>query len=88
MYKKVVIGIMIMQLIVSFCGCIDDYVEGFGTIQFNDFEGGFYGFVSDDDEKYVPINLPEEFEKEGIRIKYTLKILEDQPSIYQWGVMV
>jgi len=88
MYKKLVIGLVFILLFVSFSGCTDDYVNGSGTIQFNDFEGGFYGFVSDDDEKYVPINLPEEFEKEGIRIKYTLKILEDQPSIYQWGVMV
>ncbi len=88
MYKKLVIGIVFVLLIVGFSGCTDNYIEGTGTIQYNDFEGGFYGIVGDDEEYYDPINLPSEFEEDGIRVKYTIKILENQTSIHQWGTIV
>jgi hypothetical protein len=88
MLKKYVIGLVFVLMIVSFSGCIDNYIQDTGTIQFNDFEGGFYGIVGDDGEKYNPINLQLEFEEDGIRVSYTLKILENQESIHQWGLMV
>jgi hypothetical protein len=75
-------------LFISLGGCTDNFIQGTGTIQFNDFEGGFYGIVDDDGEKYDPINLPSEYEEDGIRVSYTIKILEDQASIHQWGLMV
>jgi len=40
------------------------------------------------EKNYDPINLPEEFEEEGTRVDYTLKILEDQASIHMWGIMI
>jgi inhibitor of cysteine peptidase len=89
MRKKLIIsGIVFIFFIVVLSGCTEKIIQGSGTIQFNDFEGGFYGIVGDDGENYDPINLPLEFEEDGIRIKYTLKILEDQVSIHQWGTMV
>jgi hypothetical protein len=84
----VIISLIILFVFIFFGGCIDDYIEGTGKIQYNDFEGGFYGIVGDDGEKYDPINLPIEFEYDGIRIKYTLKILENQSSIHMWGKVV
>jgi len=32
-------------------------VSGTGTVIFLDFEGGFYGILSDDGEHYDPVNL-------------------------------
>lgn len=88
MYRLFVIQLIFILLIVSLSGCTDDFIQDNGTIQFNDFEGGFYGIVGDDGEKYDPINLPSEFEEDGIRVYYTLKILDEKASIHQWGIMV
>ncbi len=78
----------LMLLAVGLSGCLDNYVEGTGRIQYNDFEGGFYGIVSDDGEHYDPINLPSEFEEDGLRVEFKLKILENQSSIHMWGTVV
>ena len=55
-------------------------MEGTGRIQYNDFEGGFYGIVSDDGEHYDPKNLPDDFKEDGLRVGFKLKILENQSS--------
>ena len=88
--KIIAVGLILMLvfLMVGLSGCTDDYVEGTGTIQYNDFEGGFYGIVGDDGENYDPINLPEEFQVDGLRVNYLLKILDDQMSIHMWGKVV
>jgi len=80
--------IIIIFLLTVFSGCTDQYKEGTGTIQYNDFEGGFYGILGDDGEKYNPINLPIEFKEDGIRVKYNLNTLENQSSIQMWGTIV
>ena len=84
----IVIGTVILLLVVGLSGCLDNYVEGTGRIQYNDFEGGFYGIVSDDGEHYDPINLPSEFEEDGLRVGFKLKTLENQSSIHMWGTVV
>ena len=86
----IVIGITVLFLVVGLSGCIDreQIVVGTGTIQYNDFEGGFYGIVGDDGENYDPINFPSDIEEDGLRVKYTLKILENQTSIHMWGIIV
>ena len=66
----IAVGIVILFLVVGLSGCVDDYVHGTGTIQYNDFEGGFFGIVGDDGENYDPINLPTDFGEEGLRVKY------------------
>ena len=89
MNKNIIVsGIVIILLIVGLSGCINDYVQGTGVIQYNDFEGGFYGIVGDDGEYYDPVNLPSEFEEGGLRVRFTLEILDDQASIHQWGTIV
>ncbi len=89
MKKKLIInGIIIIFLIAFLSGCIDNYIQGTGIIQYNDFEGGFYGIVGDDGEYYDPINLPSEFEEDGLKVKYTLEILENQTNIHMWGTVV
>jgi len=88
MYKRFVMVLVFIILIIILSGCIDNLIQGSGKIQFNDFEGGFYGIVGDDGEYYDPINLPSDFKEDGILVNYTIKILEDQASYHQWGTMV
>jgi inhibitor of cysteine peptidase len=89
MKKYLLLFIAVFMIIIYlFCGCLNYYINGTGTIQYNDFEGGFYGIVSDNNEYYDPINLPKEFEEDGIRVEYSIKILENQTSIHMWGEVV
>ena len=84
----IVIGMMLMFLAVGLSGCVDEGIVGTGEIQYIDLEGGFYGIISDDGEHYDPINLPSEFEENGLRVNFTVKILENQSSIHMWGTVV
>lgn len=45
-----------------------------GTVVWLDFEGGFWGIVGDDGEKYRPVDpLPEEARGEGTRVDVELE---------------
>ena len=86
----IVIIIVNILLITGLLGCThkEEIIVGKGIIKFNNFEGGFYGIIGDDEKYYDPINLPPEFEEDELRVEYVLRILNDQVSIHQWGVVV
>jgi len=64
-----------------------DIIEGIGTIIYIELEGGFYGIINNDNH-YVPINLPPEFEMDGLRVKFKAKIRKDLVSIHMWGILI
>lgn len=96
------LGLMIFMLIiipaVALAGCAPDPPESdftaSGTVTWVDLEGGFYGLLLDEEVPGVeglqlePINLPEEFQHDGLKIQVTFRILEDWASIYMWGTIV
>lgn len=59
-----------------------------GTVVFLSFEGGFYGIKGDDGRNYDPTNLPEDFRKDGLKIRIEVKRLSNQASFHMWGVIV
>lgn len=65
-----------------------DIVEGTGTITYLGFEGGFYGITSGSDGRWDPMNLPSDFMKDGLRVKYRAKLRKDLSSFHMWGVIV
>ena len=83
--------VMLLFCIVTLSGCLlkdKNIVEGNGTITYINLEGGFYGIVADDGEHYVPINLPPEFEVDGLRVRFKGKIRDDLVSIHMWGTLL
>ena len=94
------IAILLMTIIVVsaglLSGCIlrKPIVEGTGTIVYNDFEGGFYGIVSDflipgyPINHLDPINLPQEFKEDGLRVWFKVRLRPDLYSFHMWGIMV
>lgn len=56
-----------------------------GKIIYLDFEGGFYGIVTEAGNKYLPMSMPKEFLQSGAIIKFKGKIIKDMMSIRQWG---
>jgi hypothetical protein len=80
----------IIILIIILCGCYKkpDIIEGEGIIVYNDFEGGFYGILSNEGDKYDPINLPLSFQQDGINISYSIKILGNESNVHNWGTAI
>lgn len=65
-----------------------DNVVFSGTITFYSFEGGFYGIISDFGNSFDPIDLPEEFEEDGMRVFVIAKKRSDLGSIHMSGKII
>jgi len=63
-------------------------IDGIGTIEFVNLEGGFFGIVDDDGTRYFPLNLPVEFNNNGLRVAYQVQIAKDVATTQQWGIAV
>ena len=75
-----------------FAGCVPgsslNQFTTSGTVTYIDLEGGFYGIIGDNQENYDPINRPDEFQQEGLRITCTAKYRDDLASIHMWGRII
>jgi hypothetical protein len=65
-----------------------DAFEILGTVTFKDLEGGFYAIESFDGKKYDPINLPESFRKDGLKVKATARPQKDVMSFRMYGEII
>lgn len=61
---------------------------GTGTVVYISIEGGFYGIITDDYEKYDPTNLDEDFEIDGLRVQFAVRLRRWTGSIHMWGMIV
>jgi hypothetical protein len=59
-----------------------------GTVIYMDLEGGFYGIKGDDGNKYDPLNLSSEYQKDGIRIKAGISFEKNVSSIRMCGKII
>lgn len=62
-----------------------ELLEVFGRVKWVTLEGGFWGFLADDREKYEPLNLPKALEKEGLAVKLWIRIRPDMVTAHMWG---
>jgi inhibitor of cysteine peptidase len=75
--------------ITALVGCgRGEAISGTGTVKFVDLEGGFYGIVGDDGQKYDPMNLDQTYQEDGLRVRFQAKIRQDMVSIYMWGTII
>ena len=80
-------AVLIIGIVLSGCEQIG-IISSSGEITYIDLEGGFYGIVTDDGKQYDPINLPEEFQEDGLYVSFTAKILHNQASTHMWGTLI
>jgi heat shock protein HslJ len=62
--------------------------EGFtatGTVRFIELEGGFFGIVTPAGDNYLPLNLPAEFQVNGIQVAFTAHEEKDASTTVMWG---
>lgn len=60
-------------------------VEVTGVIRFQDIEGGVYLLETEDGGRYQLLDLPEEFRKEGLAVRATIRIQSDLMTTGQTG---
>lgn len=59
-----------------------------GTIAYQDLEGGFYGIVGDDGNKYLPLNLDAPYRQNGLRIAFEYEEAGGVATVHMWGIPV
>ena len=64
------------------------YVAKTGKVTYVDLEGGFYGIVADDGERYLPLDLNETYHVDGKCLTFAGKVARDVATIQQWGTPV
>jgi hypothetical protein len=65
-----------------------DIVEIQGTVVYKELEGGFYAIEGDDGRIYDPINLPESFKTNGLRVRARVRYKNDAVGIHMAGDIV
>ena len=65
---------------------IEIFLEG--TVVWIDLEGGFFGILGDDGKQYDPLNLPAEFQIDGLRVVLSARIRDDAASAHMWGYLI
>jgi len=66
----------------------EDVVSGTGTVRWFSFEGGFFAIQGDDGVTYDPVDLAEEFRRDGLRVRYRVRIREDMAGFHMAGPIV
>ncbi|MCK9307604.1 MAG: DUF333 domain-containing protein [Methanoculleus sp.] len=95
-YSKYLVVVLVLFVAIVACGCMAfgeedtqaDHISGNGTVTYVDLEGGFYGIIADDGERYLPADLPAEFQEDGLRVTFVVDIASETATIQQWGTPV
>jgi hypothetical protein len=58
------------------------------TVRFLDLEGGCWTITPDERVHYLPLNLPAEFKRDGLRVVVEFEELSDYGSVCQVGPVI
>jgi len=87
--KYLFLFLILLVPFILFASCDDDDSYTLkGTVVYVDLEGGFYGIVGDDGNKYDPVNLNSEFRKDSLRVAFNYKKVPEQASFHMWGTII
>ena len=67
---------------------VGEIVKIRGTVVHKNVEGGFFAIEGDDGRVYDPINLPDRFKKDGLKVKVNAKLRNDMGSIHMVGDII
>lgn len=65
-----------------------DIASGDGTIRYYPIEGGFHAIAGADGKVYDPMNLPAEFQRDGVPVSFTGRLRHDMGSIHMVGTII
>lgn len=90
--KTYILFSLAVVLLFAFFGCREECplcggIQETGTVVYVPLEGGFFGIVGDSGVRYEPVNLPEEFCRDGLRVVFVAEYIE-AASIHMWGELI
>lgn len=56
-----------------------------GTITFKNIEGGFWAMLDKDNKKWRFVNLPTQYQKEGLVTTLKVRLIDEVVSVIMWG---
>jgi hypothetical protein len=56
-----------------------------GTITHVELEGGFYGIIADNGERYFPLNLDQPYQVNDLKVRIEGKIRKNVMTMTMWG---
>ena len=59
-----------------------------GMVHYLDLEGGFYGITTEEGDKYLPLNLHEDFQEDSLQVMFTMTVKKNVMTIAMWGQAV
>ena len=65
-----------------------DVFQIVGTVTYQPIEGGFYAIDGDDGRKYDPLNLPEAFKEDGLKVKGLARLKKDVVGFHMYGEII
>lgn len=88
--------VLLLLVLLPLTGCaLFDFTDGDtlafdGTVTYVTLEGGVWVIEpdDDDDETYLPTNLPDSYREEGLRVRVRAEESAEQASIYMFGTMI
>jgi hypothetical protein len=60
-------------------------VDLMGRLEWIELEGGFWGIIADNGEKFVPTDVCEPLREDGLRVHFSGRTRPDMSGIHQWG---
>ena len=68
-------------------GCQIGEIEHRGRVTFVE-DGAFWGIVTLEGERFVPQNLPDAFQREGMEIEFEGFVVDEDRADDEWGIPV
>lgn len=59
-----------------------------GSIAYKEFEGGFWAVDADDGRKFFPLNLPETFRQDGLKVRVEANEKSDVMDVHMYGTVI
>ncbi len=59
-----------------------------GQVVYKHLGPGFWGIVSNNGKEYRPVNMPEQLKHEGKEVEVSITEVEEDASIFMWGIPV
>ncbi|MEJ2183717.1 MAG: hypothetical protein P8Y66_09345 [Nitrospirota bacterium] len=63
-------------------------ITGKGTVRFVDVEGGCWSIVDEEGRRYEPLNLPDAFRRDGLRVAFKARARSDVASACMVGRII
>lgn len=60
-------------------------ILGTGIVVYEELEGGFFGVISDEGQRFIPRELPDDIRKNGTPVSFSFSLIPDMVSTFMWG---